>query len=117
VNLDDYRAKRSAERALVTVGERHLRRVPAEYVDHYNTPRPHRSLAQSGAADAERIEPMLEKYANAISSALADRADKATIHRAIYGRTAFGDGDKAGRLHHALLGVSIAQSDRGEPGE
>jgi putative transposase len=31
---------------LLIAGERQLRSVPTEYADHYNTPRPDRSLAQ-----------------------------------------------------------------------
>jgi putative transposase len=34
------------DRMLIT-GERHLRRVLDEYVDHYNTHRPHRTLQQN----------------------------------------------------------------------
>jgi len=34
------------DRMLIT-GERHLRLVLGEYVDHYNTARPHRTLQQN----------------------------------------------------------------------
>jgi transposase InsO family protein len=35
--------RRESTDRILTVGERHLRRVPVEYVDHYNTHRPQRS--------------------------------------------------------------------------
>ena len=45
---------------VIAVNERHLRRVPGEYVQHYNAMRPHRVIGarlsggtQAGAADAE----------------------------------------------------------------
>jgi putative transposase len=41
------------DRMLIT-GERHLRLVLSEYVDHYNRHRPHRTLCQSPPAGRER---------------------------------------------------------------
>ena len=41
------------DRMLIT-GERHLRLVLSEYVDHYNVHRPHRTLCQSPPAGRER---------------------------------------------------------------
>jgi putative transposase len=38
--------RRECTDRLLIAGERHLRRVLTEYVDHYNTHRPHHSLAQ-----------------------------------------------------------------------
>jgi putative transposase len=46
--------RRECTDRILIVGRRHLRQVLAEYVDHYNTHRPHRSLAQTppdGRAD------------------------------------------------------------------
>jgi putative transposase len=40
------------DRMLIT-GERHLRLVLSEYVDHYNVHRPHRTLGQSPPAGRE----------------------------------------------------------------
>jgi putative transposase len=41
------------DRMLIT-GERHLRLVLSEYVEHYNVHRPHRTLCQSPPAGRER---------------------------------------------------------------
>ena len=38
---------------MLITGERHLRLVLNEYVDHYNVHRPHRSLSQSPPAGRE----------------------------------------------------------------
>ncbi len=47
--LGRQRPPRCLDRMLIT-GERHLRLVLAEYVDHYNTHRPHRALQQNPPA-------------------------------------------------------------------
>jgi hypothetical protein len=44
------------DRMLIT-GERHLRLVLSEYVDHYNSHRPHRAL-QQGRLPRVRIHPL-----------------------------------------------------------
>ncbi len=42
---------------LLIVNERHLRHVLTEYLMHYNTARPHRSLGQLTPAQAESCPP------------------------------------------------------------
>ncbi len=42
---------------LLIVNERHLRRVLAEYLLHYNTARPHRGLGQLAPAQADTRPP------------------------------------------------------------
>jgi hypothetical protein len=39
---------------MLITGERHLRLVLSEYVEHYNVHRPHRTLCQSPPAERER---------------------------------------------------------------
>jgi hypothetical protein len=39
--------RRECTDRMLIVGERHLRHVLAEYTDHYNSHRPHRTLAQA----------------------------------------------------------------------
>ena len=39
---------------MLITGERHLRLVLSEYVDHYNVHRPHRTLCQRPPAGRER---------------------------------------------------------------
>jgi hypothetical protein len=39
---------------MLIAGERHLRLVLSEYVEHYNVHRPHRTLCQSPPAGRER---------------------------------------------------------------
>jgi putative transposase len=43
-------ARRECLDRMLTVGERHLRLVLTEYVDHYNAHRPHRELQQGPPA-------------------------------------------------------------------
>jgi Integrase core domain len=43
---------------MLIAGERHLRLVLGEYIDHYNTHRPHRALAQNPPAG--RTDPSTE---------------------------------------------------------
>jgi putative transposase len=47
-------ARRECLDRMLTTGERHLRLVLSEYVDHYNVYRPHRTLFQSPPAGRER---------------------------------------------------------------
>jgi putative transposase len=42
---------------LLTVNEHHLRRVLTDYLRHYNTARPHRSLGQLAPAQAHTRPP------------------------------------------------------------
>jgi putative transposase len=44
---------------MLIAGERHLRLVPGEYADHYNTHRPHRTLKQYPPAG--RTDPLPER--------------------------------------------------------
>jgi hypothetical protein len=44
--MDRQRRREYLDRMLIT-GERHLRLVLSEYIDHYNTHRPHRTLQQN----------------------------------------------------------------------
>jgi len=44
---------------LLIVNEHHLRRVPTEYLLHYNTARPHRALGQLAPAQAPRRSPQI----------------------------------------------------------
>ena len=50
------------DRMLIT-GERHLRLVLDEYVDHYNTHRPHRALHQNPPAGRQDPTPAADEYA------------------------------------------------------
>jgi bifunctional lysine-specific demethylase and histidyl-hydroxylase NO66 len=60
---------------------------------------------------AERVAPMVGKYAGLLSAALIDRAAPDSVHRIIYGRTAFADGLGTGLFRQALLDEPIALSD------
>jgi len=42
-------ARRECLNRMLITGERHLRVVLSEYIDHYNTHRPHRALQQRAA--------------------------------------------------------------------
>ena len=44
-------ARRECLNRMLITGERHLRVVLSEYIDHYNTHRPHRALQQSPPAE------------------------------------------------------------------
>ena len=44
---------------MLIAGERHARVIMAEYIDHYNTGRPHRSLGQLTPAQADTEPPAL----------------------------------------------------------
>ena len=44
---------------LLIINERHLRRVLTEYLQHYNTARPHRSLGQLAPAQADTRPPQI----------------------------------------------------------
>jgi Integrase core domain len=48
---------------LLIVNEHHLRRVLTEYLGHYNTARPHRSLGQLTPAQADTCPPELVNLA------------------------------------------------------
>ena len=43
---------------VIAVNERHLRRVPGEYVQHYNAMRPHRSLALDSPEGRKPVQRM-----------------------------------------------------------
>ena len=47
-------ARRECLDQMLITGERHLRLVLSEYVEHYNVHRPHRTLRQSPPAGRER---------------------------------------------------------------
>ena len=47
-------ARRECLDPMLITGERHLRLVLSEYVEHYNVHRPHRTLCQSPPAGRER---------------------------------------------------------------
>jgi putative transposase len=44
---------------LLILGERHLRQVLTEYLQHYNTARPHRTLHQFAPAEAGTPPPQI----------------------------------------------------------
>ena len=44
---------------MLILGRRHLEAVLAEYVEHYNTHRPHRSLSQRPPADSDATPPTI----------------------------------------------------------
>ena len=50
-------ARRECTGRLLIAGRRHLRHVPGEYVDHYNTRRPHRALSQQPPDGRTHIAP------------------------------------------------------------
>jgi hypothetical protein len=50
---------------MLIAGERHLRLIPGEYADHYNTHRPHRMLKQYPARRANRSPARTYKYPRA----------------------------------------------------
>lgn len=70
-------ARRQCTDRLLIAGERHLRGVLAEYVDHYNAHRPHRSLAQQ-PPDGRNQRPSPNKSA---SCAVIDSAGSPTSTR------------------------------------
>ena len=51
-------ARRECLDRMMITGERHLRLVLSEYVEHYNVHRPHRTLCQSPPAGRERLPTM-----------------------------------------------------------
>ncbi|WP_329236873.1 cupin domain-containing protein [Actinoallomurus sp. NBC_01490] len=61
---------------------------------------------------AGQAAPLVRKYADLLSAALADRADADAVDRIVYGRTAFGDGLKTGLFRQALLDTPIDLADR-----
>ncbi|MEU5029267.1 integrase core domain-containing protein [Streptomyces milbemycinicus] len=75
------------DRTLIT-GERHLRTVLGQYVEHYNTGRAHRSLDQRASDNDPHITPYLlaqsgaDRYLVDYSTSTAPRhSDCLTIHR------------------------------------
>jgi putative transposase len=44
---------------MIILGRRHLEAVLAEYVEHYNAHRPHRSLSQGSPADSDATPPTI----------------------------------------------------------
>jgi putative transposase len=46
----DFSARRECLDRMLIAGERHLRLVLSEYIDHYNMHRPHRALQQNPPA-------------------------------------------------------------------
>src|SRR5713101_4053897 len=52
---DRHLAARVLDRMLI-LGRRHLATVLAEYVEHYNSHRPHRSLSQRAPSNAEVVD-------------------------------------------------------------
>ncbi len=51
---------------LLIVGEHHLRRVLTEYLLHYNTARPHRTLGQLPPAQAHAPPPQIDLAAHRV---------------------------------------------------
>lgn len=73
--------------------------------DEYAAPLP------MGAGLAERIEPLVKRYADRLAADVTAAATADSVHRTIYRRPAYGEGHQAGLLRSALIGGD-APSDR-----
>jgi len=60
---------------LLIVNEHHLRWVPTEYLRHYNTARPHRSLGQLTPAQAGTCPVLVENSATGFDQGFPRRHD------------------------------------------
>jgi putative transposase len=57
---------------MLILGRRHLQAVLADYVEHYNAPRPHRSLSQRPPANSDATRPTIGD----VDAARLRRADR-----------------------------------------
>jgi len=60
LRTDDRHLRRELSGRLLIVNEHHLRRILTEYLAHYNTARPHRTLGQLPPAQGHARPPQID---------------------------------------------------------